>query len=97
MAVSVDDMSHEDKCVVFACGVIDALRDCGFVEGPHYLTPAAVCLFDQIHAEGFRPSATHMDMALEALGLCQIGRMQFACLINSWLAGEIRGSVDEEE
>jgi hypothetical protein len=62
-------MNHFQKVVVFIVGALNRLKEKGLVSGGRYdVTPEGKLTFDDLEAEGFRPTRDDIRQAVTAVG-----------------------------
>lgn len=62
--MNLDELSHEQKCILWVAGAMDWLRERGLVAGPSLATISGLSLWDQLVAENFRPEDSDIQMAV---------------------------------
>lgn len=64
----LDQLTREDKCIIFVLGTLGDLKDKGLVEGGALAnSPAGTALYDQLKADGFEPTNDEVEWALGAI------------------------------
>ena len=59
--------------VLYVCGVLQELKERGLMENlPFHTTPKGICSFDQLVAEGFKPTSREWCVILDVMGMSDL-------------------------